>query len=228
MDDKVAELLARVGDFGAKAGRGDFADVADLAAGLAVERRLVEDQRSALARIERLDLDAVLDDRADDALGGLGLVTEKLGRADALAQAVPDRFGRSFARARPGPARLGALALHGGVEAVRVDRKPAGAQGVLRQIEREAIGVVEPERRLAVQHAAVAKRARLVLENGEAPRQRRAKARLLELRASPRSATRRGSARDRPGPSRASAPERAATSRDRARRESARGAWRGA
>ena len=49
MDDEIAELLLRVGDRGAKAGRGDLADVADLAAGLAVERRLVEDER-ALSR----------------------------------------------------------------------------------------------------------------------------------------------------------------------------------
>src|SRR5580693_3680839 len=153
MDDKVAEFLARVGNFGAEARRGDFADVADLAARLAIKRRLIEDQRSALARIERFDFDAVLDDRAYDALGGLGLVTQKLGRADALAQSIPDRFGRSLAGTRPGPARFGALALHCGVEAVRVDRKPARSQSVLRQIERESIRVVEAERRFAVQHS---------------------------------------------------------------------------
>ena len=85
MDDEVAEFLARVGDFGAKAGRGDLADVADLTAGLAVERRLVEDQRSALARVERLDFDAVLDDRAITPSAALGLVAKKLGRADAFA-----------------------------------------------------------------------------------------------------------------------------------------------
>ena len=64
MDNEVAELLVRAGNFGAEAGRGDFADVADLAARLAVEWRLVEDQRSPLARAERLDFDAVLNDRA--------------------------------------------------------------------------------------------------------------------------------------------------------------------
>src|SRR6202046_368753 len=158
MHDEVAEFLARVGHFGAKAGRGDFPDVADLAAGLAVERRLVEDQRPALARIERLDFNAILDDRAYDALGGLRFVAKKLGRADPLAQAIPDRFGRSLAGTRPGPARLGALALHCGVEAFRVDRKPACSQSVLRRSERECIRVVEPERRLAVQDAAFAKR----------------------------------------------------------------------
>src|SRR5580704_4290101 len=181
VDDKVAKLLARVGDFGAEPGRGDFADIADLSAGLAIERRLIEDQRSALARIERLDFDAVLDDRNYDALGGLGLVTQKLGRAGALPQSIPDRFGRSLAGTRPGPARLGALALHCGVEAFRVDRKPARSQSVLRQIERESICVVEAERRLAVQDAALPKRARLILENAEAPHERRAKARLLKL-----------------------------------------------
>ena len=96
----------------------------------------------------------------------LGFVAQKLGRADALAQAVPDRFGRGLPRARPGAPRLGALALHGGVEAVEVDREAAGAQSVLRQIEREAKRVVEAERCLAIEHAALPKRARLVLENG--------------------------------------------------------------
>src|SRR5579864_4989313 len=124
MDDELAELLARVGDFGPKARGRDFADVADLAAGLAVERRLVEDQRSALARFQRLDLDAVLDDRANDALRPLGLVAQELGRADALAQGIPDRLGRRLARARPGAAGLGALAVHGGVEPLDVDGEP--------------------------------------------------------------------------------------------------------
>ena len=54
MDDEIAKLLARVGDFGAKAGRGDFADIADLAAQFAIKRRLIEDERSAFAlRSER-------------------------------------------------------------------------------------------------------------------------------------------------------------------------------
>ena len=166
VNDEVAELLARVGDFGAEAGRADFADVADLAAGLAVERRLVEDERAALASLERRDLDPVLEDRADDALRGLGLVAQKLGRADALAQSVPDRFGRGFPRSRPGAPRLGPLALHRGVEPVEVDREAAGAQRVLRQVERKPKSVVEAERRLAVEHAALPKRTRLVLENG--------------------------------------------------------------
>ena len=54
MDDEVAELLLRVGDRGADAGRRHLADVADLAAGLAVERRLVEDEPALLAGFQRL------------------------------------------------------------------------------------------------------------------------------------------------------------------------------
>ena len=67
---------------------------------------------------------AVLDDRADHALGGLGVVAEEVGRADPLAQGEPDRLGRRLARARPGAARLGPLTLHRGVEAREVDRSP--------------------------------------------------------------------------------------------------------
>ena len=59
--------------------------------------------------------------------------------------------------------------------------RPRARKSVLREIKRESKRVVEPERRLAVEDAAFAKRARLVLENGEATRQRRAKTRLLEL-----------------------------------------------
>ena len=89
------------------------------------------------------------DERARDALGGLGLVAEELGRAETLAQREPHRLGRRLARARPGLARLGALALHRRGEAVGVDAHAARAQRVLRQVERKAVGVVELERDLA-------------------------------------------------------------------------------
>ena len=180
VDDEVAELLARVAHDGAEARPGDLADVADLAAQLAVERRLVEDERALLAGLEPVDLDAVLDDGADDAFGRLGLVAEEVGRADPLAQGVPDRLGRGLARSGPGAARLGALALHRGVEAVDVDRKPARAQRVLGEVEREAEGVVELERRLAGKHAALGQR------RASRPRGWRARARAWCGSASPR------------------------------------------
>ena len=148
---------------------------------LAVKRRLVEDEGALFARLEAIDFDAVLDDRADDFLGGLGFVAEEIGRPDPLAQGVPHRLGRRLARSRPGAARLGALSLHGGVEAVDVDRKAACAERVLGQIERKAVGVVKLEGGFAGQHPAGTERPRLVLEDREAARERRAEARLLEL-----------------------------------------------
>ena len=117
----------------------------------------------------------------NDALGRLGLVAEEFGGADPLAQAVPDRLGRGFARPGPGAAGLGALARHRGVEAVDVDRQAARAQRVLGEVEREAVGVVELEGGLAGKHAALRQRPRLVLEDCEPARERGAKARLLEL-----------------------------------------------
>lgn len=49
MGEDVAELLLDVGDLGLEAIADDRAGVADLAAGLAVERRLVEDGEAGLA-----------------------------------------------------------------------------------------------------------------------------------------------------------------------------------
>ncbi|HVL72418.1 MAG TPA: alanine--tRNA ligase, partial [Beijerinckiaceae bacterium] len=67
--------------------------------------------------------------------GGLGVVAEELGRAEALAQAEPDRLGGGLARSGPGGPRLLALAFHRRGEGVRVDADAAGFQGVLGQVE---------------------------------------------------------------------------------------------
>ena len=103
--------------------RGHRAGVADLTAGFGVERRLVEDDRAALALLERGHLLAVAHKRRDHAFGAFGLVAEEIGAADFLAQREPHRFGRRFAGARPRRARLLALALHGGVERVEYRRR---------------------------------------------------------------------------------------------------------
>ncbi|MOA00198.1 hypothetical protein D3C78_1195480 [compost metagenome] len=47
------------------------------------------------------------------------------------------------------------LALHGVGEAGNIDADLTGAQRILRQIERETIGVVKLESRFAVQHVAL-------------------------------------------------------------------------
>src|SRR5574337_697774 len=179
----VAEWLARVDDRGAETGRGDLANVADLTAGFAIEGRLVENEPALLTRPEGVDLGAVLDDRADDSLGRLGVIAEKVRRPDPFAQAEPDGFRGGFARARPGASGFRALPLHRRAEAVEVDRKPARTQRVLGQIERKAISVVEAKGRLAGEHAARRQRLRLLLQDRKAARERGAKARLLELHA---------------------------------------------
>ena len=141
------------------------AGIADLTAGFAVERRLVEDHEAVLAGLELRDLLAVLQQRQHDALGGLGVVAEELGRADALLDAEPDGLRRRLARAGPGRARLLALALHGGVEGIRVDADAARLQRVLRQVEREAVGVVEREGRLAGEVLALGQLAGFLVED---------------------------------------------------------------
>src|SRR5205814_1760136 len=91
----------------------------------------------------------------DDALGGLGLVTQKFGSPDLLAQGEPRRLGRRLAGADPGGARARPRLLHFLVELIDVDGNAAGPQNVLRQVERKPVGVVERERDAAVERLAV-------------------------------------------------------------------------
>ena len=181
MGMQVAHHLLHVGDRGLAAGADEAAGVALLAARLGIERRLVDDQPAGLAGLERRRFLAVDDDRRDLALGALGVVAQELGGADLLAHVEPDRLVGRVARAGPRRARLGALLVHRLLEARRVDGDVARAQHVLRQVEREAEGVVELEGDLALQRAAGAQAPGLVVEQLEAGAERPLEARLLEL-----------------------------------------------
>ncbi len=147
---------------------------------LAVERGLVGDHHDR-AGLGALDRPAVDDQRLDHALGPRRGVTQELGRTQILAQVEPDRLDRGVARALPGGAGGLALARHGGVEARRVDRAALGAQGILGQVERKAISVVELERDLAGQRGRGRQLAGLLLEQAQAALERAAEAGLLEL-----------------------------------------------
>ena len=100
------------------------ADIADLSAGIGVERSVVEHDLAALAGLELLRADAAAVVRLDDgqhfASGGERLVIalELRGR-----QRLVARAGSGFRAAFPGG--LGALALlfHGGVEAGQVEQR---------------------------------------------------------------------------------------------------------
>src|SRR5882762_873032 len=102
MHKQIADLLLRARDAEAHAVGAHSAGITDLAAGLAIERRLVEHDRTALAFLQRRNLLAALHQRGHNALGGLGVVAQELGRAHLLAQAEPHALGRRFAGALPG------------------------------------------------------------------------------------------------------------------------------
>ena len=155
--------------------------IADLAAGFGVEGRLVGDDRDRVASFGTLDLGAVAHQGDDLAFGALGLVAEEFGRAVAVAQAEPDSVLRPVAGAGPGLARFGALALHGCVEAVQIDRPALAAQHILGEIEGEAVGVVEPEGDLAGERFAVAEPVGLLGEQLQAAVQGLAEAGFLQL-----------------------------------------------
>ena len=180
--EDIAEVLLGVGDGeDGAAFAADLAPVADLAAALAVERRLVEDDRAGLAFFEPGGLRAVGDEGGDDAFGPLGFIAEEFRRADLLADVEPDALGGSLARAFPGGAGLGLLALHGGRERVGIDPDAAGAKRVLREVEGEAEGVVETEGGLARERVALAEAAAFIGEQAEAALEGLAEAGFLEL-----------------------------------------------
>ncbi len=158
----------------------EHAGVADLAAGLRVERRLVQHDRAGLAGLEARGFLAVLHQRGDHAFGALGLVAQKFGGPELLAQREPDRLGSRLARTLPGLARLGLLALHRVGEGGLVDADAARLQRVLRQVQREAVGVVQREGDVAVEHVALLQGRALLVEDGKAAHQRLAEAGLFQ------------------------------------------------
>ena len=169
--------------------------VADLAAGFAVERRLVEDDEAALAGFSSSTSLPSLSERDHDALGGLGLVAEKLGRADAL---LAGRTRAVSVAASPEPAQAARASARWRSMAASKARvstpMPRGFQRVLGQIEREAVRVVEREGDLA--RKAFWPRDELALSSSrmrQAALERLAEAASPRASASRRSAARRGS-----------------------------------
>ena len=69
MHEQALGLLLRVGDLDDESVAGHDAGIAHLAAGLAVERRLVDDDADRIAFAGAVDDPALLDQRLDDAFG---------------------------------------------------------------------------------------------------------------------------------------------------------------
>ena len=82
MHEEVAGAFLRVGDGKTHAVRGHHADVADLPAGLGIERRLIENDGAALAFLQGTHFLAVAKQCDDDACGGLRLIAEEIGGAE--------------------------------------------------------------------------------------------------------------------------------------------------
>src|ERR1700679_2084654 len=100
MRQQVAGMFLRSGDAEAHTVAGHHTSTADLPAGFAVKRRLVENERARLAFSERRDLLAVAHQRCDNAFCGFSLVTEKFRGAELFTQAEPHRLVRGVAGAR--------------------------------------------------------------------------------------------------------------------------------
>src|SRR5437773_453610 len=107
MHEQIARLLLRVGDAELDALARQDAGIADLAAGLRVEWRLVQHDRAALAALQAVGILAVLHQRRHHALGALGVVTEEFGGAELFTQRKPDVLAGGIAASRPRRARLG-------------------------------------------------------------------------------------------------------------------------
>src|SRR3974377_607027 len=101
MHEEAAGPLLGIGDAEFDALARKRAGIADLAARLRIERRLVQNDAAALARFQGIDLLAVLHQRRDRALGTFSLVTEKLARTERFVQWKPDVLGRAVAVCPP-------------------------------------------------------------------------------------------------------------------------------
>src|SRR5690606_36624672 len=151
-------LLQRINDEELRTiSREGNARIADLAAGLAIERRLIGDESSFLPRADFINGLAVHKQCNHLAFGNLGFIAEELGRTELVAQFEPDGFGRLCPGARPGRAGILALLRHRRIETGLIAAHAARAQRSLRQIKREAIGVIKAERYLTRQYASGAK-----------------------------------------------------------------------
>ncbi len=183
MNHQIAQLSLRVRDLDPqrRAYARQHAAIADLAARLGIERRLVEHHRPLRPCSGPLQ-DAAGDQPDDLAFRRLGRVAEEVRRSQPVAQLEPGPLRRRLARPRPCRPRARPLFGHRALEPGHVHRTAAVAQRVLRQIQRKPVRVVEPERDLARQHAVFAQPPGLVGEQRQPAFQQRLEPLLLQPR----------------------------------------------
>ena len=153
-----------IGDL-CRAGLGaDKACIPNLPAAFGIKGRLVDDDLHGCPGFGRPDRHPVADQRQQLTFGGFGVIAQKLGRAIGLGQFEPDSGILGLAGADPGRARLLALLVHRGLEPRHIDGLALFAQRILRQIQREAVGVIELERRRAGQFSPLRQPRQLVIQ----------------------------------------------------------------
>src|ERR1700730_17392109 len=138
--------LVRVSHYEAHIGTGELARIPHLTARLGVERRAVEHDLTLLTRAERVDLRALLQQRDHTAGAGQPLVAlEQRVRVERGAAAQIHAELARFLGTAP-------LFLHRRFKARLVDFQAALARHVGRQVDRKAIGVVQLEHGVAIDH----------------------------------------------------------------------------
>ena len=143
---EAALVVQGVGD----ARRTHDAGVAHLAAHLAVERRTIEHELNLVARRRLLNRLAVAHDGHNLAARELVvIVAVELRRGKAVGEGNPDVVGLAPGVAVGRGAGALALGLHGGVEGVHVDGVTGRASNLAREVDGEAVGVVQGEGDLA-------------------------------------------------------------------------------
>ncbi len=179
MSEQLPGLFLGVEHLGPTALPIDLAAIARLAAAFSIEGCLVEQDLDGLPRLGRLGQNAVADQGQGFGRGFDLIIAGEHRRPQPVAQAEP--FGRLNGLARTGPvvARHPPLAVHGDVKPFQIHGQPHGAHGVLGQVEREAVGVVEFEGHVPGDHAASSQIGRRFFQQSHAPAQGAAKALLL-------------------------------------------------
>jgi hypothetical protein len=120
------------------------AGVSRPAAGLRVERRPIEDDLDLVTRVRLILRPARPDDRQDRPPRAILVVAEELGRRELEARVGFQAPMRLLAEVGRFPAQA-LLGVHRLIEFRAVDLQPRLVRQFGRQIEREAVGVVEPK-----------------------------------------------------------------------------------
>ena len=128
MHKNVARLFARIRDGDNRTRRRcDCARVANLSAGLAIKRRLVDDDRYVRTRLGIRDARTAAHNRRDLAFRFFGAIAQKIRRADFIGNLEPDFRRAHVARTRPTFSCFRFLLGHRGFKARDIDRLAASA-----------------------------------------------------------------------------------------------------